>query len=249
MMPPTLTAVRLAPTPTTAAPTIAPALAQPLAFAAGDWAGGFYRGDGRAYGRRWVALYGADSAYPRATLSFSLEQAPVEPVTLTIVGLDDEWAAPNAIALEVNGKAIFTGASPFANWDGVGDGADATWTAAIFTIPNGALRAGRNDITLTNQTPGANFNAPPYVLLAEATLDLPADAASVTPLANERDRKDKPEKSKAGRDESGQKLVQDGGGKDHRAKPPKAKAKKAKPAGKGGTGHGKQKGKRGRGHK
>jgi hypothetical protein len=248
------------PTAPLPSPTVAPAIAstasRQLEFGAEDWAGGFYRGDGRAYGRRWVALYGAGSAYPRATLSFDLDRAPAERAALTVVGLDDEWAAPNAINLEVNGESVYSGPSPFANWDGVGNGADAAWTAATFTIPANMLRAGANEIALTNKTPGANFNAPPYILLADATLDLPAGAVSVTPLTNENDRKDKPAKNRAVPKEKGPKTEKNDQVKSNPAKPPRPKAnnpghqkaKKAKPAGKGGNGHGKQKGKHGRGH-
>lgn len=141
-------------------------------FAAEDWAGGFYRGDGQAYGRPWVAIYGANSAYPRASLVFTLKAAPDGPATLTVTGLDDEWAARNDIVLDVNGETIFTGAAPFANWDGVGNGADAAWTTVAYPIPEGALRAGANEIVIANLTPSGNFNAPPYVLLAHSSLEV-----------------------------------------------------------------------------
>jgi hypothetical protein len=154
-----------------------------LAFTAEDWAGGFYRGDSRFYGRPWVAVYGAFSAYPRATLRFSLDAAPAGAATFTVSGLDDEWAARNEMALEVNGARVFTGPSPFPNWDGVGYGAGAAWTDATFTIPAGALRAGANEITVANLTPAASFNAPPYILLATATLEFPRAAPGPTPSA------------------------------------------------------------------
>jgi hypothetical protein len=151
-----------------------------LEFGAADWSGGYYRGDALAYGRPWVALYGAQSGYPRAALAFALDAAPDGPATLTVTGLDDEWAAANEVALEVNGRLVFAGPSPFANWDGAGDGSGAAWTAAAFELPAGLLRAGPNEVAIANRTPGANFGTPPYVLLAGAALDLPAGATGGT---------------------------------------------------------------------
>jgi hypothetical protein len=172
-----------APTPTplpTATPSPSPLPASPVRidFTAEDWRGGYYRGDSQAYGRPWVAVYGAASAYPRATLQFTLDATPDRPATLAITGLDDELTALNPIAVEVNGEPIYSGPSPFLNWDGVGNGADAAWTAARFTIPTGYLRAGRNEIAVANRSPAASFNAPPYVLLADASLDIPGASAS-----------------------------------------------------------------------
>lgn len=126
-----------------------------------------------AYGRPWVAVYGAFSDYPRASLQFTLGARPRGEATLTIVGLDDELAAQNQFALEINGDVVYMGTSPFPNWDGIGDGRDAAWTPIAFRIPSGLLRAGENEIAVANLTPAAEFNAPPYILLSEARLDFP----------------------------------------------------------------------------
>jgi hypothetical protein len=164
-------------------PTIAPASTAHLDLTAADWKGGFYRGDAQYYGRPWVAIYGAYSTYPRATLSFTLTDAPSQVATVTITGLDDEWADLNQIALDVNGQVIFTGASPFPKWDGAGNGENAAWTSVPFSIPAGALRAGSNDITLSNLMPADSFNSPPYVLVSEVSLDLPgAGGATLVPV-------------------------------------------------------------------
>src|ERR671920_1921727 len=100
------------------------------AFTAADWTGAFYRGDERFYGRPWSAIYGAASEYPRAMIRFRLDAQPSGPATLTLTGLDDELAELNPITIEVNGQQVFSGPSPFLNWDGVAYGADAAWTAA-----------------------------------------------------------------------------------------------------------------------
>jgi len=151
---------------------LAPARDVRLRFTAEDWAGGYYRGDSQAYGRPWVAVYGALSDYPQATLGFTLDATPGREAAISITGLDDEWATLNPITLEVNGEAVYTGPSPFVNWDGVGNGANAAWTTVPFTIPSGMLRAGPNEITFANRTPAASFDAPPYVLLADAVLEI-----------------------------------------------------------------------------
>jgi hypothetical protein len=74
---------------------------------------------------------------------------------------------------------VFSGPSPFLNWNGNGNGDDAAWTEVTVTIPADVLKRGRNEITIANLSPSGNFNAPPYVLLADATLEAPG--ASVTP--------------------------------------------------------------------
>jgi hypothetical protein len=155
-----------------------------VTFAAEDWEGGFYRGDSLAYGRPWVALYGASSAYPRARLTFSLDADAGGETIFTVSGLDDEWSALNDIRLEVNGARIFAGQSPFANWDGAGNGANAAWTSVSFTIAPGILHAGPNTIEIANRTPGSNFNAPPYVLLADAILQFSGSPASEPATTN-----------------------------------------------------------------
>ena len=162
------------------APTLAPARDVRLEFTAEDWIGGYYRGDSQTYGRPWVAVYGALSEYPRATLGFTLDATPGRDATISITGLDDEWETLNPIALEVNGEPVFSGPSPFVNWDGIGNGANAAWTTVPFTIPSGILRAGPNEIAFANLTPVASFNAPPYVLLADAVLEISGQATAET---------------------------------------------------------------------
>jgi hypothetical protein len=180
--PPTATPLPTAtPTPP-AAPTLAPARDVRLRFTAEDWAGGYYRGDSQAYGRPWVAVYGALSEFPRATLGFTLDATPGRAATISITGLDDEWETLNPITLEVNGEAVYTGPSPFLNWDGIGNGANAAWTTVPFTIPSGLLRAGPNEISFANNSPAASFDSPPYVLLADAVLEISGRATEVSTL-------------------------------------------------------------------
>jgi hypothetical protein len=179
--PPTATPTPIPPTPTPAvAPTLAPVQTLRLDFTAADWRGGYYRGDSVAYGRPWVAVYGARSDYPSATLVFDLDSTPGRAATLRITGLDDELGDLNPVALDVNGQRVYTGPSPFPNWDGRGDGANAAWTRVEFAIPSGILWAGSNEITFFNLSPVASFNGPPYVLLSDATLAIPGGVTSPT---------------------------------------------------------------------
>jgi hypothetical protein len=166
-------------------PTIAPTTGKLLTFTTEDWEGAFYRGDSVYYGRPWAALYGASSSYPRARLTFLLDADPAGETILTVTGLDDDWSALNEISLEVNGAQVFVGQSPFPNWDGVGNGANAAWTSVSFTIAPGILRAGPNAVEVANLTPGSNFSAPPYVLLADATLQLSASPTTQTAPDND----------------------------------------------------------------
>jgi hypothetical protein len=142
-----------------------------LSFSAEDWEGGRYRGDGEWYGRSWVAVYGAQSPYPQATLNFVLDAVPVAGAALTLVGLDDELVANSAITVDVNGVAVYSGPSPFVNWDGQGQGENAAWTAVNFEIPADLLGAGSNEISVRNLEPSANYGAPPYILLSDAWLE------------------------------------------------------------------------------
>jgi hypothetical protein len=190
-------------------PTIAPSSTAHLALTAADWTGGFYRGDAQYYGRPWVAIYGAYSEYPRATLSLTLTDAPSQAATVTITGLDDEWADLNQIALDVNGQVIFTGASPFPNWDGAGKGENAAWTSVPFTIPAGVLRAGENDLTLSNLMPSDSFNSPPYVLVSDASLDIPGAAGTTTVPVETSNGANKEKKDKASDNPQEQKKAKD----------------------------------------
>ena len=103
-------------------------------------------------------------------LTVPLAAVPTGPAMLTIAGLDDEWAARNAIVVMVNGTVIDDGLSPWPNWDGLGHGENAAWTSAVFTIPAGVLQPGANQIVVANRNPSADVGLPPYVLVSDATL-------------------------------------------------------------------------------
>jgi probable HAF family extracellular repeat protein len=143
-------------------------------FGADEWRGGLYQGNGAWYGRPWVAVYGAFSEHPVAVLSFALDAAPSSESILTLTGLDDEFPANVTIAVSANGTQIYSGPSPFANWDGnmANQGADAAWMQATFVIPTTLLIAGTNELAVANLEPSSTVGAPPWVLLSDAMLEI-----------------------------------------------------------------------------
>ncbi len=189
------------PTATTSPPTATATSAPSITFTAQDWQGGLYRGDGQAYGRPWVAIYGAQSQYPRATLSFELPDAPTAPLTFHVAGLDDEIAGPTGIAIEINGATVQL-ASPFADFNA--DFANANWTELDLLIPAELLLTGQNSISFANLAQSASVGLPPYFLLGEGTIQ-PATDAEVEPATTVieiqiNDKNDKPEaKEKKGK--------------------------------------------------
>ena len=107
----------------------------------------------------------------RAALYVSLDADPRGEATLTITGLDDEAEGNNPIRIQVNGVEIYNGPSPFPTWDGVGAGESAAWTSVAFTVRAGVLRAGTNEIALSNLSQAANFDSPPWVNISYTTLE------------------------------------------------------------------------------
>ena len=151
-----------------------------VSFAAQNWDGGSFNGDGDYYGRPWVALYGGESGKSSASLSFTLDQAPTGDPIFSVTGLDDEMMAEDtAMRIEVNGQTVYDDASPFPDWNGVGygDGADANWQTLTTAIPAMVFRSGRNTITFTNRSPTGEENMPPWILLGDASIEVPGGIA------------------------------------------------------------------------
>lgn len=164
------------------APTEVPARFE-VAFEADDWIGGFYQQDPAlqdTYGRPWLAIYGAASDYPRATLAFELDEAPTTPVVMTLSGLDDELETLNRIAVDVNGARVYEGDSFFANWD-MTTGDPTVWSQVRLTIAPELLRDDENAITLLNLEPEANVEGPPYILLGEGMIAADVEVEIETP--------------------------------------------------------------------
>lgn len=134
------------------------------------WSGGYYRDDSDWCGRSWVAVYGGQTMASQATLDISLDATPGGDAQLTLTGMGDELPAPAQIQITVNGQPIFSGVSPFPNWDGVGDCANPTWTDVTLTIPAGILHAGDNQFAIANLESNGAVGQPPYVMLSTTVL-------------------------------------------------------------------------------
>jgi hypothetical protein len=146
---------------------------------AASWKGAYRPRDTLHFARPWVAIYGSLSVYSRAAAFVQMDAAPTGPATLTLTGIDDEWLDLNPIAVRVNGQQVFSGASPFANWDGATTSAAEAWTRVTITIAPELLEVGRNRITVANLSPTGNVGSPPYVLLGDASLQAPGATAIV----------------------------------------------------------------------
>jgi hypothetical protein len=172
--------VTATPAPSTQPTAVAPSAAGSAAvIPAASWEGAYRPRDALHFGRPWVAIYGNLSVYPQATARVRLDAAPTAPATLTLTGIDDEWGDLNPIEVGVNGQQVFSGASPFANWDGTTTGAALAWTPVTITIAPELLQAGRNRITFANLSSSVTVGSPPYVLLGDATLQAPGAAVTV----------------------------------------------------------------------
>lgn len=151
-----------------------------VTLAANEWVGGYYQGNAVWYGRPWTALYGSQTQYSTASITVQLNSTPTGPVTLTLIGLNDESGNKNPIKITVNGAAIFNGTSWFASWNGQGHGQNAPWTTVYLTIPASYFSAGANSVVISNLSNSSNFSSPPYVLLGAAQLNLPGASATVS---------------------------------------------------------------------
>jgi hypothetical protein len=140
-------------------------------FVYSDWDSGWRQDDRTFYGRPWTVVYGAFSAHPRATLSFTLDEQPAGAAVLEVTGLDDEWQGNCVINVLVNGASIYLGPSPWLSYSGnAANFSDAAWTTAAFAIPAGLLRSGSNTMVIENLEAAANFSSPPYILLSDTTV-------------------------------------------------------------------------------
>jgi hypothetical protein len=130
--------------------------------------GAYKRDDGKLYGLPTVALYGRDSGYSEGTFTFDVRSLPKGRITLVLTGLDDERTEHCQFQVVLNGRTIFDDPNTFPNVpngdNGVG-GQPRYWGQMTITIPAGALKEGRNTITLRNRAQG-NKPGIPYILIS-----------------------------------------------------------------------------------
>ncbi len=142
-------------------------------FGAADWQGASPVGDADRFGKPSVGVFGSDSAYPSATLRFTLSRVPTKGVVFFVSGLDDDDPSTDAtLSVAVNGAVGFDDASPFDDCAcPPGDlGFSAPWKEISFAIPASVLREGTNRISISMTTPGSGTGGAPYVRLGDARI-------------------------------------------------------------------------------
>lgn len=141
--------------------------------AVSPWQGGYGDNVPGVYPGDFVSIYGANSDYPSASLTFDGSAVPQDGAAIEITGLDDELEQHEEIEATLNGTVIYSGPSQFPNWY---PGMQEPGTMCI-QLPAAALVDGHNTLTISNLEPDANFGTPPYILLGETRLVDAADNA------------------------------------------------------------------------
>jgi len=99
--------------------------------------------------------------HSRMTAVFDLPGDPASPLCLHLQARDDDAQAPCPIEVTVNGKVILRGPSPFpAN----------EWAWRRWVIADGILRAGRNEIVISNTAEVGTLGMPPWFMVARGAI-------------------------------------------------------------------------------
>ncbi|MFW6059457.1 MAG: hypothetical protein ACODAQ_04715 [Phycisphaeraceae bacterium] len=101
---------------------------------------------------RKVAIFSAGVEGSSTRAEFTLERAPGGDARLEIIGLDDNHDGNTPIRIEINGETVHEGRTIFADPEHIYR--PHPWKTQRFDVPAGALRQGRNTLTLTNLTDG-----------------------------------------------------------------------------------------------
>jgi serine/threonine protein kinase len=132
------------------------------------WQGGYRYTDGRTYGGRSATwIYGRGTEYSAMQASFELTEAPQCLAELRVEGMDSEGRARTAISVEVNGAEIYNGPNPLPDDDLPLE--SGTWATHAFQFDGALLRAGANEVTISNLDEGT-VGLPPFFMLDEAEL-------------------------------------------------------------------------------
>lgn len=135
-----------------------------------NFKGGYFRQDGLYHGRTATWVYGQGTAYSSMAASFVVDSAPEGQALLSIIGLDSEDPDKTPVSITVNDVEIYVGGNPLPN-DFVGSPTGpGNWGTAQLVIPAGLLQPGVNTLRITNLSPSAKINAPPFFMLDSATI-------------------------------------------------------------------------------
>lgn len=131
------------------------------------WEGGYRRSDGVYAGRSATWVYAAGTGYDSMRAEFSLPQAPGGSAELLIEGMDSEGPRKTEIVIAVNGQTIYNGPNPLPDDDFVAE--TGTWASHSFIFDAAILRAGANELLISNRSPG-QFGQPPFFMLDYAVI-------------------------------------------------------------------------------
>lgn len=98
------------------------------------------------------------------TATFNLSVSPTEKMAIQLRGRDDDGGSPTHIRIAINGVSVFSGECGFSH---------QSWGERRFAIPDHVLKAGRNDLTISNLEPKGESGNPPWFMIARATLAAP----------------------------------------------------------------------------
>jgi len=125
--------------------------------------GGQSRFGASQYGREGVNYVYARPTGAAATMTatFSLAQAPAEPMFLYLEGCDDDVAGQCNVEISLNGKTLHVGPSGFP---------DAAWKISRFPIPKGILKSGSNSLRIANRHEQGTAGMPPWFMVARCAV-------------------------------------------------------------------------------
>ena len=103
------------------------------------------------------AIWGKRAPHHDLTVTFALPAAPDGPATLVLTTYRHSRKEPSLIALTINGREIFSGPDPAMP--------PSSWSESRFSIPDGVLKAGANELRINNNEDSATEPGEPWYLV------------------------------------------------------------------------------------
>jgi hypothetical protein len=144
-------------------PAYAAAPDQALVELAGaDFAGGAREHFGAAkLGEQVNYVYAQPTGAAVMRAGFELKDVPDTPLFLHLKALDDDAAPQCKIDITINGQSVFAGMNKFSRKE---------WRVQRFALPAGVLKAGKNEIVITNAEQEGKLGMPPWFMVATAVI-------------------------------------------------------------------------------
>jgi len=147
-------------------------------------------GAGELFGARKFGVRGVNYIYAapngvRSTMSarFDVPALPAGPLALHVRARLDDRDTPCPIRISLNGLTVFEGPEAFAHNE---------WQWRAFELPDGALRAGPNELVFANTSAEGPVGMPPWFMLAACAIAPPDWAGPVSPSLEQDFRVDLP---------------------------------------------------------